>query len=65
MAKECFMTTIYILSEIPKTMKRTILAVGRIHYQPPAGGQSETLDVCGWMVLQDETQPENNPVFEK
>lgn len=55
------MTTINVLLEGPKTIRRTILAVGNIHYQAPADGQNEVLDVAGWMLIQDEIQPVNEP----
>lgn len=57
------MTTINVLLETPKTIQRTILAVGKIHYQPHAGGQNEILEVVGWMLIQDEIQPVNEPEF--
>ena len=57
------MTTINVLLETPKTIQRTILAVGKIPYQPPAGGQNEALEVVGWMMIQDEIQPVNEPEF--
>jgi hypothetical protein len=57
------MTTINVLLETPKTIQRTILAVGKIHYQPPAEGQSGALEVVGWMLIQDEIQPVNEPEF--
>ncbi len=50
------MATINLCVETPKTIQRTILAVGEIHYQPPAGGQPESLDVVGWMMIRDEIQ---------
>jgi hypothetical protein len=55
------MATINLTIEAPKTIQRTILAVGQIHYQPPAGGQPEALDVTGWMIIRDETRP-NDPM---
>ena len=57
------MTTINILLETPKIIQRTILAVGKIHYQPPADGQNEALEVVGWMLIQDEIQPVNELEF--
>lgn len=57
------MTTINLLLETPKMIQRTILAVGNIHYQPLADGQSEALEVVGWMLIQDEIQPVNEPEF--
>lgn len=57
------MTAINIMLETPKTIQRTILAVGKIHYVPPADGQTETLDVEGWMMIQDEIQPVNELNF--
>ena len=57
------MTKINVLLETPKTIQCTILAVGKIHYQPPASGQNEILEVVGWMLIQDEIQPVNELEF--
>ena len=59
------MTTINVLLETPKTIQRTIVAVGKIHYQPCKNGENEVLEVVGWMQIQDEIEPVNEPELTK